>query len=280
MPYNPKKPITESKSIRSVLKLISWNSVLLVDLDNTLMESENELGGDAWFTSLCCYAPSVINNKEQALAVSIALYKKIQRWVNTKPVEETTAKIIKLLQLSHVPIIAITARSQSIEWDTLRQLDKIKIKFNSLGIAQQPLFINNTNEKPALYSDGIIYCDGKDKGLCFKSFIEANHLKLKHVVMIDDKIHHLDRVKKQLDSLGVRFNGIHYTHLDEQLAEFNFNEAHEVLAGLFNQLDPTTQGHVHQLNLLPSLNNTFFTYREKKEILSAERLDMSSKGLS
>ncbi len=51
----PTNTILDSLSMRTILKHVSFDSVLLFDLDNTVIESQSELGSDQWFVQLCIH---------------------------------------------------------------------------------------------------------------------------------------------------------------------------------------------------------------------------------
>ncbi len=247
----PTNTILDSLSMRTILKHVSFDSVLLIDLDNTVIESQSELGSDQWFVQLCIHATTVVPDKEHAIAMVIALYHEVQKFIRAQAVEDVTVKIINTLQDIGIPVIAITARDQCLQQATIRQLADIGVHLSDNRIPRQALSIAETGRpcEQRLYENGIIFCGGKDKGACFKAFLDATGFNPKHVVMADDKLKHLEHVKAVAESSNIRFNGIRYGYLDAKVAGFDIQEAHMQLAFIKHRLPSILHEHIQTLNV-------------------------------
>lgn len=255
----PLNNINNAQSMKEILKHLSFDSVLLLDLDNTVIESSIELGSDAWFVQLCTHAIREITDSEQAIFMAIHLYHEIQKIVRAQAVEEVTVKIINTLQIIGIPVIAITARDHCLEQATIRQLHDIGIDLDDQGFA--PIALSLTTTEQAFYSNGIIYCAGKDKGACFSSFLQTSNMKPGHIVMADDKLKHLEHVRQAVEHLGIPFDGIRYGHLDTKVAEFNFNEAHHQLASVKSKLSDKTNEYIRILGIEQNTPTDLTRYR-------------------
>lgn len=255
----PLDNINDAQSMREILKHLSFDSVLLLDLDNTVIESSIELGSDAWFVQLCTHAIREISDKSQAIIMAIHLYHEIQQIVRAQAVEEVSVKIINTLQGIGIPVIAITARDQCLEQATIRQLHDVGIDLDDQGFA--PMALSLTTAEQAFYNNGIIYCGGKDKGACFSSFLETSNMKPRHIVMADDKLKHLEHVRQAVEHLGIPFDGIRYGHLDAKVAEFNFNEAHHQLASVQSKLSDETNEYIRVLGIEQNTPTDLTRYR-------------------
>lgn len=242
--------ISESKNIRDILKLVSFNSWLLLDLDNTVIEAIIELGSDQWFTKLIDHALHIIPNSKEAADLVVDIYTAVQHHINTQVVEKDIVGMIKTLQDIGIPVIGITARDNSLIDTTFRQLGENNINFGrTRDTHETDITLSQTQ---AVYHRGIIFCSGGDKGKCFKEFLEICDEHPEHVVMVDDKAKHLSHVQKLVESLGMRFDGLRYGYLDEKTQIVDMNAAHVQLAHIKHLLPNSIQGQIDRLQVLPS----------------------------
>lgn len=263
MPRENKKEIKNSQEMKKLLQDISFDSAVLFDLDNTVMQSQLELGSDQWFVHLCIQVGQKISENEKAIALAIVLYHEVQKIVRTQAVEETTIKIINTLQDIGIPVIAITARDECLQAATRRQLTDIDIDFDTLNIPKLELKLpGNQAAANPIYERGIIYCAGQDKGRCFKAFLDATQLKWQHIVMADDKGKYLEQVGDVCitHSLKIAFNGIRYGHLDQKVAAFDMLKAQEQLASVTGRLPDDLQQQIKELALSTPNTGAATTY--------------------
>ena len=238
MPYT----IEEIPNIKAALKNISYDTCLVLDLDNTVMESSLELGGDQWFSGMLKHAIQVESNNEIAFASVLLIYYAVQNHVRTKAVEPEISKIIRALQDIGIPVIALTARGHSIMQPTIRQLNAIGIDFSRRSMS---------TESSVSYEQGIIFCNGQNKGSALDGFLKKCSYLPRHIVMLDDKKTHLAHVMDAVEALGIRFSGFRYGFLDEKVTQFNMQIASHQLAHLKKRLSSDVQTAIDQLQLIP-----------------------------
>ena len=229
-----------------VLDVISFDTWLVLDLDNTVMEPIDALGGDQWFYSLMkfCSQPGV--NKDVLFISAITLYNAVQEHIKIKPVEVQTAYLIRALQDIGIPVIALTARSVCIKNETNRQLADIGIDFEI-----DPIIVRkHTRAKlKHMYHEGIIYCDGKNKGEALGHFFKSCRITPQHVVMLDDKQSHLENVAFVMKQMKIRFHGLRYSFLDDQLHQFDHQAANKQLRSLKERLPHQARESIKHLGL-------------------------------
>ncbi len=234
--------IEEIKAVNDALKRVSYNTWLVLDLDNTVMESSLELGGDQWFTSLLHHANLSEPDQELAFLSVISIYHAVQAHIRAKAVEPEIVTIINALQHIGIPVLGLTARDLSISHSTIRQLADIGIDFSNNPIEQVD---------GSFYEQGIIFCSGGDKGAAFKRFLERCRNQPQHVVMLDDREKHLQHVKVAVEALGISFDGLRYGFLDAKVLQFDRQTASHQLAHLKERLPPTVQASIDRLHLIP-----------------------------
>ena len=100
--------IEEISHVKSSLKNISFDTWVFLDLDNTVMESVLDLGGDQWFSYLMRNAAS-----DSSAEPIIKLYYAVQAHIRSQAVEPEIVLMINALQAIGVPVFALTARGPS-----------------------------------------------------------------------------------------------------------------------------------------------------------------------
>ena len=255
--------IAEIVKFKEALKHIHYDTWLVVDLDNTVMTSGVELGGDAWFVGLCEHAFRQPLDPSLIMGLVLSIYNQVQQFVRALPAEPEIVMMIKALQDVGIPVLGLTARGYLIRQPTVRQLADIDIDF-SINCLEA--------EDDESYDQGIIYCNGQNKGDFLKAFLEKNKHSPKHIVMLDDKGRHLSHVKEAVDSLEINFHGFRYGFLDKQLQSFDMSRAHRQLADLKEHLPVNVQEAIIQLNLpeerstSPSVEKNFFRPEEEAPV--------------
>jgi hypothetical protein len=236
----------EISAAKEALKHFNYDTLkttwLVLDLDNTVMESTLELGSDQWFSVLFSHGIKTVSDIELAKAAIFIVYHEVQHHVRTQLVEPKIGVIINALQYLGVRVLGLTARGEPIMKPTLRQLNEIGIDFSKNCLQHD----SNPN-----YSGGIIFCDGGDKGEALTAFLNKVPEAPEHVVMLDDKGKHLEHVSKALEPLDIHFSGLRYGHLDEKVSVFDMQRANAQLASLFERLPTKAREAIERLKLIP-----------------------------
>lgn len=212
--------VRESKNILEVLLLTNSDTIVLLDFDNTIARPKDskDTGSDAWFLAVYTAICSSVKDDSLALRTILAVYDEVQRITQVKPVEHTVIDVINMLREHDVPVYIITSRGSRLVETTERQL-------NDLGIEQlssHDLFYLQCKSgelRPAV-RNGVIYCDGYDKGICAETFFESMAVDPKRVVMVDDTVKHLHNTNREVTRANREFFGLHYTFLSERVQQF------------------------------------------------------------
>lgn len=194
-----KSKIIHAERFKDVLKHLSYNTELVVDLDYVIMLAQHELGSDFWFEELVQHAKHQLKGRDDYMKPVLHVYNAVQHLVRMKPVEQHTAKIINALQDIGINVTALTARGLELSKSTHRQLRDIGIDL----------------------TDRIIFCNGKDKGTCYKSHLEY-HGRLsskhpRHVLFVDDKLSNCQSMERQLTELSIPHTIICYGAVTKDL---------------------------------------------------------------
>ena len=178
--------------MREVAPAISQNTLVVFDLDNTVIEAGQTLGSDQFFGYL------VEKGKAQGLddkaAVNCALFNAsfIQPFTPSIPVEVDTPRFIRTLQANGISVIALTARP--FEWakGTLSQLYSVGVDFRRSSVTSDAIQDPNFT---ARFLNGVLFMkSGQDKGVALSNFMARAHHPFKNVVFIDDKLKNVQNV--------------------------------------------------------------------------------------
>src|SRR5579872_3167092 len=277
MQRQDKSKIVKSQSIRDVLNLTTFGTWVVLDLDNTVIESLFELGSDQWISKLIAYAcEKKSENTPSAVEQVIELYTAVQHHLRMKAVEPEVAKLIRALQDIGIPVIGLTARGKSLIDTTHRQLEEIDIDFSRNQQGHSPtILLGNQPENTCTFQGGIIFCDGKDKGLCFTAFTKQCSNLPTHILMVDDKEKHVSHVGTAATKLGIEFNGIHYGYLDEKVKNLDMKKADSQLLHIKNKLPKPLQDAIDQLKM--GSEDILFATEDYTDIFAPDPLKKSSK---
>ncbi|OGT34979.1 MAG: hypothetical protein A3F11_12045 [Gammaproteobacteria bacterium RIFCSPHIGHO2_12_FULL_37_14] len=267
--------ILESKHIRDVLKHCTYNSMVIFDLDNTIVESAQELGGDQWFVNFIEYAAGIIVDRAEAISVVLGVYHAVQYHVDLRAVQSEAMRIIQILQDVGIPVLALTARSTNISEPTLRQLDKLGIQFSKQW-DDEVFVVLRESQHVSIFEQGVVFCDGLDKGRCLDAFLKYKQLSPQHVVMMDDKEKYLWSVDSIMRTFDAQFIGLRYGYLDEKVKAFNLEKSMQELTEIAHELPKEIQSHLNRLNI-----SMFSTKRVQEPIihLSPTSIDIGHPGM-
>ncbi|HJM68665.1 MAG TPA: DUF2608 domain-containing protein [Candidatus Babeliales bacterium] len=210
----PKSQIIETNNLEDILGHVTKNSVVLFDLDNTLVQPKNTyVGSDPWFTELF--------KKEKDVNLALADYCLGLILVELQPVANNTIKVLNKIKKSGVPTIGFTARNFYISSITIEYLKDIGITFNGPGIPKHKFVYYSHKDHPSIYQDGIFFCGPNEKEAVVPFFIKEFPQKPNKIVFVDDKLKNLETVKKIVDKMGLDFVGFRYGACDEYTKKFD-----------------------------------------------------------
>lgn len=283
--------IVESSQLREILKHCSYDTLGTFDLDNTLVQiaieddekrEQHDIGSDQWFFMLLTYAKEVVG-EEEALNLALEINRHVQTVVQVKPVEdEMTPLILRRLQEVGLPLMGLSARASDLAEITEKQLDCAGIHFNrnlhelnSLLDAEHGVNLNvplkeDEPRRHVRYQNGILYCDGADKGKCLNALFEfikqqqavrrrehpeETHRETKYsVVMVDDKKHNLEKMLQAANAGGYAFTGIRYSATDQLVDAYDLSKGMERTAQFV---------HAHKLPLPEQAHQIIKKFKSK-----------------
>lgn len=227
---NSSQEIQECVNFRNVLKHCTYNSIIAFDIDNTILRPTKveDLGSDQWFKKILQRESEKNPQRPQTLQSAIKLHQHIQKLITVKPVEPEIPRIIKILQDLKLTTLIVTARKYSFADVTFRQLNDAGMNFSQ--DEHEESFEFTMNGRRVVYSQGVLFCDGANKGLCLIEYLKRKLSAVSDVVMLDDSMDNLENVREVMRANNFNFHGLRYSQLDDRVSRFDLQRANAKLS--------------------------------------------------
>lgn len=194
------------------------DTLIVFDIDNTLIEPVQELGTDQWFYH------RIEDYIEAGHDARTALNRALREWVAIMNVtkirlcEESAEAIVNDLQKQGYPVIGLTTRGLGLSTLTIEQLQEVGIDLSLAAPYEGDLLIKN--QRSVLYRGGILFTAGTHKGEALHRFFESIDYPAKRVMFINDKKSHLEPVEEMCAREGFEFVGLRYGYTDSRVQNF------------------------------------------------------------
>ena len=194
------------------------HSVLFIDIDDTLIYNPCHFGTDTWEKYACKYL------EEKGLSSSQAFNKASDMWHDVQhylPVTITDSRYLDLIQANkgqHL-IIALTARLPRLENETISQLKQVGIDLSDHPFKETHSELQFDNG--ATFKEGILFCNGKNKGEVILNFLKAVGKEASHIAAIDDRLYNLEDISNILAETETFFKGYRYSGCDAHKASYD-----------------------------------------------------------
>jgi len=220
------KKIIESKRIVDVLQYITPDTLVIFDIDNTLIEPVQPFGGHAWFLNLVQRFKRQGLQEFDAILKASEILKKMQAYISFKTVEPYTPEVIEQLKQQQIDVMAMTSRGQNFVECTCETLNACNITFRPTTIYDKQFHFGTIG----CWQDGILYTgDERSKGETLISFFEESNYFPTHVLFIDDSQCHVESVSVSLGEKNISSMCIRYGATDDRAAQFNSEAANKAL---------------------------------------------------
>ncbi|PIS02827.1 MAG: hypothetical protein COT85_01995 [Chlamydiae bacterium CG10_big_fil_rev_8_21_14_0_10_42_34] len=212
--------IFEISHFSEVPNYIDEDCVLLLDIDDTLIVPVQTLGSGAWFDYRL---KSFLNegcDYRTAVEKTLPEWEAIRHLTKMRLVEEETAKVLSDLQEKQVPIMGVTFQGLALATRTVMQLNDLRVDLCKTSPSKEDHCLSVQNHT-VIHRQGILFTSGRAKGESFFQLCGKIGMTPKKIVVVDDKLSHLQNFEKETYLRGVEFVGLRYGALDEQCAAFS-----------------------------------------------------------
>lgn len=204
--------VIEIEHLRDINPYIDSEETLLVfDIDNTLLEAEGYLGSVAWGEFLIRNVQSKNISAEKAEEVVSVVWRSVQPHINVKPVDCETGQIVRDMQARKIQLMCLTARVPEEMAYTFKQLDSIGIDVSLTAPRNEPIEIS-TFKRTICYDNGVLFATPLNKkSEAFLAFLSACNISCGNVIFVDDKRHHAKDMQDTLQREGIPCTAFHFT---------------------------------------------------------------------
>lgn len=212
--FNLPARVIETSQMSDILQSVEDSTLVLFDVDETLIHSRTMLGSQKARYFLNAH----FKLKNLSLAQREGLFWKVVKAVPVKLVEPYTADLINgLKSKKNVTVLGLTARGCVPHDDTdpksnftAHQLKSVNIDFSEhLHLYD----LKDHSSKKLVFRDGIIFTEGRLKGGDLKAFLAFAGLSVDKVIFVDDKLEQVNAVNEAMEKKGILCDCYHYTHL-------------------------------------------------------------------
>jgi FMN phosphatase YigB (HAD superfamily) len=215
-------PIIETDRIEDLLQHIDKNTLVVFDLDNTLIEPHQTLGSDQWFVyHFEKTKESLGKENRHALIKAVDDYEAVHRRSDVRLIDPHIHTVFKYIKNQDIKILGLTSRGARLRESTIRQLQSVGLSFDAPWNDHDYHYPLEKAKHGGNAHGGIVLTAGAHKGECLLEYLDHLDYKPTRVVFIDDRAEHLSKVKSSLESRQIPFMGIRYTYLDDKVKAFD-----------------------------------------------------------
>ncbi len=209
--------IIERQSMRDMAPLISQGTLVVFDIDNTLIQQAQTLGSDQWFSYVLKQYTDKGMTKEAALAKTSGFWQQINYETGVLPVEPQTPAFLRRLQDAGLIVVGLTSRNAMFVDITERQLHDVQIDFSRSPISGRSDMAIDT----VRYYHGVLMTTGQNKGESLLKFLNRFQLHPQKVVFVDDILGNVQKMEDALTKANIPVVNVRYGALDARVRAFN-----------------------------------------------------------
>lgn len=208
--------ILELDSFEDILKHVSHNTLVLCDIDNTLIEAQQHLGSVQWGDR---YAETLIASGTSLAEAELIIN---DLWFDMLPtipmrlVDPQGPQVLTQMKAFGAVVIGLTARRPKEAALTHPQLERFGIQFSQPLPAHIPLH-------PQLhYENGIIFSGEFDKkSEALLKILHHFERPPQRILFIDDKLDNVIDLETAVTNLKIEYIGIRFSKADQRVREYN-----------------------------------------------------------
>lgn len=218
-----KAEVYDIERMEDILAVIDDSTLVVFDLDNTIMETKQALGSDQWFSAMLKREMEEGKDIDAAVAVILPAYTKVHSVTEVEPVEEGIPQLIRDLQEKNIPVMGLTARSGPVIDLTFREIHSIGVDMRWTTPIKETVELEL--RLPAFLREGILFVGNNYKGDAMTDLISKLPKRPERVVFVDDKLAHVESVERAVKELGISCVGFRYGGADERVKSLDLQIA-------------------------------------------------------
>ncbi len=209
--------IIDTKKITDVLKYVNKKTLVIFDVDNTLIETVQSFGSSSWFDHTVGRFQKIGFDPIQSVKKTYAILDPITKFIACKTVELDTLDVINTLRYKKIRTMGATMRWLGIVKKTCIQLHSVNICFDRNTIYHDDVIFDSVSG----FTHGILFSAFKGKGECLLKFFKHINYVPDNVVFIDDHYEYVKNVFDAFKSINIPCVGVRYGAADEGVLTFD-----------------------------------------------------------
>ncbi|USD67297.1 DUF2608 domain-containing protein [Vibrio sp. SCSIO 43136] len=208
------------------LKKAGEKPLIVLDIDNTLLTSSADIGGDIWYQwqrGKLDVKPQGDDKVDCLFEDSIGL---LYELVPMDLIEENAPATVRSWQDNGLTVFALTSRSPNYRYATEREMYRngFDMKLTPLkekGSDETPIYIEKT-QRPLSYINGIMMTTGMHKGEMLQHILAKTEQEFTSVIFVDDSKHNIVAMEESYkDNNDVDMTIFYYTKVEHDRIEKN-----------------------------------------------------------
>ncbi|MFZ4099485.1 MAG: DUF2608 domain-containing protein [Chlamydiia bacterium] len=212
--------ILELSHFADLTKHVDRRTLVLLDIDDTILRPRQMLGSDEWFDQQLQRQNRVSASFEEALVKTRTQWEAIRMVSHMELVEPETADVIATLQDAGHCIMGLTTQGFTLATCTSRQLAGHGIDLTKSAPTKSEHYFLNPRHG-VLFRDGILFTGGTHKGKALFHWLDHLGLIPESLTFANDKQSHLREIGEVAHQRKVPFVGLRYSYSDARKQTFS-----------------------------------------------------------
>lgn len=220
---SPESQVTEIRQLADILPVLDAGgdrrTLLVLDIDDTLLTSTAFFGSDRWYEwqkSLAPGDPGLVPCRFDVIGLGY------EAGTQT-PTEGAAGR--DLVNAISTDTLMQTARNPGYRGGTIRELRAAGYALPAtLGADRDGVLFDWRPAPDAAptsisYQDGVMMVTGRDKGETLLALLRLQSLEYDRVVLVDDGRRNIDQMQAALAKAGIDYHGLWYTRIDKTVSD-------------------------------------------------------------
>lgn len=212
--------IVETKHFKEIHSHLSPGTLVILDIDDTLLVPVQMLGCDEWFTRRLALHKKEGMSAAASLEASLAEWLAVRHLTEMEMVESGTHEIVRTIQNQGYTVMALTTQDVALATRTKLHLLEHEIDLTHKAPSKEEHYLN-VDGRGVLFSSGILFTGGCHKGRALFGLLEKLGYTPQRILFINDKLTHLQSLEETAKQKSVEFIGLRYGYSDARKAAYN-----------------------------------------------------------
>lgn len=232
-----------SAAIKQAQALPLSSTLVVFDIDDTLLTATEFFGSDKWYD---WQQGRALNSKGEVLITAPddqvnclfdTLGIAFEIGVN-QPTQDNMAQLVRGVNND---VLLLTARSDVYRAATMRELARNQLEFTSGALIPPELayhyaVTHGGRTANVSYVNGVFMVKGMDKGVMLLDLLQRSGREYDAVIFVDDKTHNITNMANALKSAAIDFYGFEYTRVDKTVTQSEVAQAQTTAKALVTLL--------------------------------------------